>query len=394
MAEQLKKIGLLLLTLLCCQPVISQPAMPESVDVRIYGGQMILSLEVQPLEGAYTLYDSGGQRIMELVVGQRLEVQAAGQQLRLVYGEAERLLQAPVFLLGRKFENSLGLYPSGIPQLGRSYDDDLVIAAREQELLLINRVAPEKYIAGVVQSESGWGRHEAFYQVQATIARTYALRNLGRHAGESFQLCDQVHCQAYHGKTINPDIIQAVMLSRGDVVVDQNNQLIESVYHANCGGQTVNSGDLWPQALPYLRSVIDPWCSQQPGSLWQVSIPEEEFLGFLESGFSFRPLVGSAARPYTFRQDSRLHFLDDKGQVHLRHIRSRFNLRSTFFSISHHNKQFHLQGRGYGHGVGLCQEGAMQMAIKGFQPGEIISFYYQGVSIISRYVMFPDMVNW
>jgi stage II sporulation protein D len=194
-------------------------------------------------------------------------------------------------------------------------------------------------------------------------------------------LCDKVHCQAYYGKTINEDIILAVEQTRGEVVTDENSVLLNTVYHANCGGETVNSEDLWIQALPYLRSDIDTFCLAMPGAVWEASIPIRNFRTFLTSAYGTNPsqeLLDDFSR---FRQDSRLHHLDQNKQVHLSRLRQHFALRSTFFNVSLSGDNLYLSGRGYGHGVGLCQEGAMERARHGHSREQILKFYYKGARI-------------
>jgi stage II sporulation protein D len=372
----------------------AQGNVPETIDVRLYASQDVSAVKVFPMEGAYFILDEAGTPLLRLSVGQEARFTALGHHVEVVVGDTLFYVQGELMLQGRRFQNYFTIRPLGYAGRSRTFDDHLLIRATEGSLQLLNRVAFESYIAGVVQAESGYLRHPEYYQVQAMIARTYAMRVFQRHAAEGFNVCDQVHCQAYYGRSEYPAIVHAVMLTRGEVVVDQNNRLIEAVYHANCGGETVNSEDLWPQAVPYLRSVRDPHCGDMPGAVWQASIPQTAFFNYLESAFGLQATPAQRQQILRFSQNSRLHHLDSGSIIHLRHIRSHFNLRSTFFSFTEQGSHIIFSGRGYGHGVGLCQEGAMRMAEKGYPRDAILRFYYQGVRIIDWDVMFPSMNNW
>jgi stage II sporulation protein D len=374
------KIVLFFLLVTALSNCFGQISLPSVIEIRIYSSIKIKSLEATVLSGEYLLTDASGDISIISNGFENIEFFPAGNNNINVLIKGKLLeLHSPVNLSGRGFENFILLQPSAAASFSRAYDDDLIIHAAEGELTVINRVALEKYIAGVVQAESGWFRHEEFYKVQATVARTYALRQLSRHQASGFHLCDQVHCQVFYGRCNYPEIIRGVWLSAADVIVDENNKLIESVYHANCGGQTVSSGDIWPQSVPYLTSVIDPWCADMPGSTWQASVSRDLFLDYLLNNHSLRLHHGQQL--LSFSQKNRMRFLDSDELINLRFIRSHFNLRSTFFSFYEQDGQLLFKGRGYGHGVGLCQEGAMKMAENGYQADSIIKFYYRGVRI-------------
>ncbi len=352
---------------------------PETIDVGIFHDRRPSGVTIIPASGAYKLTDAGGGIICELSLHESVRIESMGDHLAVSWSDTTVYLRGEMHLKGIRWENFFIVRADGIPY--RIYDDDLIIRPGAGGLSFVNRVALEKYIAGVVQSESGWSRHPSFYEVQAIIARTYALRNQQTNGHHGFDLCDGVHCQAYYGRTAYEHIIEAVYLTRGEVVVDVSGNLINAVYHANCGGETVASEHVWQQAEPYLKQVFDPHCEGQPGSTWQTTIGQEELFSFLAGNFGLVPNASQRSQILSFSQEQRTHYLIPFRQVSLRFIRSAFNLRSTFFTFSHYNDQLFIQGRGYGHGVGLCQEGAMEMARKGYRREEIISFYYQNVRL-------------
>ncbi|HEX4887245.1 MAG TPA: SpoIID/LytB domain-containing protein [Luteibaculaceae bacterium] len=256
---------------------------------------------------------------------------------------------------------------------------------------IINTVDLEAYIAGVVEAETGSEQVQEFYKVQACITRTFALANLQKHALEGFNLCDQVHCQVYKGRPHNnPSIIKAVAESAGLILVDRNLQLIDAVFHANCGGVTHNSEDYWVDTIPYLRSVTDSFCSEGRQFKWRLSLDKEQWLRYLYGNFKF-PIDQSdfLYQACNLNEPKRTKYLfDPTYKIAVRRIRSDWNLRSTFFSIREESGVLYLEGRGFGHGVGLCQEGAMKMARLAYSFSDILHHYFTDVFVIPKNQLF------
>jgi stage II sporulation protein D len=357
--------------------------MPEMVDIGIFTGDNITSISFTTTSGSYQVIDNQNNILLTIKHHNTLIFKVNPSGVNILRNDTLIYTRETVYLKGASFSNSFMITPLNSNLRYRIYDGNLLLSRKGNILRIINRVPFESYVAGTVQSESGFNRHNVFYQVQAIIIRTYALKNINRHLAEGLHLCDKVHCQAYYGKTINQDIILAVEQTRGEVVTDENSVLLNTVYHANCGGETVNSEDLWVQALPYLRSDIDTFCLAMPGAVWEANIPVRNFRAFLTSAYGTNPsqeLLDDFSR---FRQDSRLHHLDLGKQVHLSRVRQHFALRSTFFNVSLSGDTLYLKGRGYGHGVGLCQEGAMERARHGYSREQILKFYYKGARIMA-----------
>jgi stage II sporulation protein D len=262
----------------------------------------------------------------------------------------------------------------------QSYTGDLRLYPDLGTILMINVCNVESYIAGVVKSEGGFGRNREYVKTQAIFARTYMYKHFGRHLQDRYNLCDDIHCQAFHGITTDTVINNATRETRGLVVLDRDSNLVISAFHSNCGGETSVPEDVWLTSASYLKSVIDPYCSTSSSARWDRRIPLSEWVAMLKKwGYH-----GNADNPETFRfiQETRKHeYRIGSFTVPLNTIRSEFNLRSTFFSVIPEGNSLMLRGKGYGHGVGLCQEGAMVMARTGHTYKQIIDFYYSGVII-------------
>ncbi|MFO0321807.1 MAG: SpoIID/LytB domain-containing protein [Bacteroidota bacterium] len=266
----------------------------------------------------------------------------------------------------------------------RFYSDNLVIDTEAGFLKCINSVELNNYIAGVVQAESGKRSHQEFYKVQAILARTFALSHIQKHVAEGYSLCDHTHCQAYFGRTTELDIMKAVFETNDKVVVDDNLNLIDAAFHSNSGGQTANSEDVWGSKLSYLRSVRDSFSNKMPNAKWERKMSKEDWLSYLKLKHNY-PIQDSNARwlAITFKQENRKSFIEANNiKVPLKNVRADLQLKSTFFTIIPHGDSLIFKGRGFGHGVGMCQEGAMCMAKLGYKYVDVINFYYQNTQLI------------
>ena len=107
----------------------------------------------------------------------------------------------------------------------RESDDDLIIGTYGEGLRIINRLDLEKYVAGTIEAEGGVNEGIEYYKAQAVLARTYAVMNFNRHAPEGFNLCDEQHCQAFHGKSRwNPKIYDATLATENQILIGPDNQ--------------------------------------------------------------------------------------------------------------------------------------------------------------------------
>ena len=267
----------------------------------------------------------------------------------------------------------------------RNYDDNLFVSVFNGKLKLINNVYLEHYIAGVVEAESGIRQGFEYYKVQAIICRTYALSNFNKFSQYGFNLCDNVDCQVYKGKSLrNSDIIRAVNATKGLVIVDSNIDLINAVFHSNSGGYTVNSEDAWSQPVEYLKAVPDTFSLKQPHYNWEVSIDKGKWLNYLQKKWNY-PINDSLYLDYVvdYCPSSRDVFLTPLDtSILLKYIRKDWKLRSTYFKIKDQGEKILVTGKGFGHGVGLSQEGAMKMAKLGIPFNEILHFYYKDIHLI------------
>lgn len=266
----------------------------------------------------------------------------------------------------------------------RQYDDNLSLSVAFGRILLINDLKPNNYIAGVVDAEAGPNAGLEFYKAQSILVRTYLYSNINRHKTEGFQLCDGVHCQAYRGRAVrNSMIAGATRATAGFVVIANDSSYINAVFHANCGGETESGANAWLNDKSYLVPVKDPFCINSSSARWSKSIPLDQWKKYLKS-HGFKISAECTPDVFDFSQITRRQYYKmGRDSIPLRQIRTDFQLKSTFFSVVANTKEITLKGRGFGHGVGLCQEGAMYMAKIGYKSDDILRYYFKGIQIIS-----------
>ena len=293
---------------------------------------------------------------------------------------------------------------------------------------LVNEVPLETYLRGVVPYEIGVKAPKAAMEVQAIIARTYALRNLRRFEVDNYQLCADTHCQVYYGlKGATEKTDRAIAATRGKVLT-YNNELVDALYSSTKGGVTAAFSSVWNgENRPYLKAVVDT-----PNKMWDLSqkslADEDNFRLFmsLNEGFNeseqtwfrwrressienitqglqkFLKVKNSPFAKFKTVKDIqvverskggrilKLAVSTDIGTFHLHkdEVRSAFFApRSTLFYLQPLNKGkpglwgYAFVGGGLGHGVGLSQIGAQNLANLGWQNDRILKFYYPGTQI-------------
>lgn len=248
-------------------------------------------------------------------------------------------------------------------------------------ILLINEIDSEKYISGVVEAETGVNALPEFYKAQSLLCRTYMYSHIARHESEGFNLCDEVHCQSYKGHTpFTNYIYQSTSLTKNEVIVNKDNNLILAAFHANCGGETESSINTWLRSENYLVPVKDSYCANTSNSAWEKKITLADWKKYLaEQGIKTKSLpISSLEMKKAGRQN---YYRVGKDSILTRQIRADWNLKSSFFQILIKKNEVIIKGKGYGHGVGLCQVGAMNMAVQGFSSENIVNFYFKNVRI-------------
>jgi SpoIID/LytB domain protein len=280
---------------------------------------------------------------------------------------------------------------------------------------LVEEVPLERYLEGVVPHEIGAGSPPAALESQAVLARTWAVRNRDRFRTDGYHLCADTQCQVYSDPSqASPAVRQAIAASRGQVLVAAE-QPIHAVYHATNGGVAAGLEEAWEvDPVPYLRPFADgdpAFVAQLPlpvagASLqallrhgqgahgadhplfrWQRTLTEAG----VESALAARGLAVGVPRGLRVLERGAsgravaLEITGSERTVVLKRdaIRRTFRqLPSTLFLLSHHQPgRWLVEGGGFGHGVGLSQAGAIDLAQRGWSRQTILKHYYPGADL-------------
>lgn len=300
---------------------------------------------------------------------------------------------------------------------GTAYRGRVELYARPPHgLVLVNELPLEAYLLGVVPVEIGPrdATEAEAVKAQAVAARTYAVRNLGRRDSLGFDVFGSVEDQVYGGRDVErPDASRAVRATEGRVLVHED-EPIRAYYHSTGGGWTARVSDVWnlPDA-PYLRRVSDrrpgggDYCDISPRYRWEERWTRSELEASVRRGlqeyFGLEETeAGGAVRSVEVLSRSeegriqRLALRTAQGRYVVTRNDIRFFLRtpddrvlrSTRFEVVETPRDgggLTLSGRGYGHGIGMCQWGAIGRARSGEGYREILAHYYPGTELVRAY---------
>lgn len=242
----------------------------------------------------------------------------------------------------------------------------------------------EEYVAGVLAGEAARESPPAALETLAIAIRTYAAANVGRHGTEGFDLCDQTHCQVLRRPTAVSQ--RAVAATAGQVLLD-GARPAEIFYSASCGGRTERPSTVWPTVTDhrYLPSQVDEACRGEP--IWSAEVPAADLeRGLRAAGYRGERLrnVRILSRTESGRV-SRLRIEgfnpDELSGQDFRMLAGPVLIKSTAFEIERDGTTYRFAGRGYGHGVGLCVIGSVQLAADGRTAADILGKYYPGLRI-------------
>jgi stage II sporulation protein D len=372
------KVALLLLI-----AVIATQLNAQVIRIGLYHEEVVRSVAVSCTSGEYIILH-GENRLGEFKEGDILFVTLQGDSLNLHKPEQDFGTFDRIEIKSLSTNCTFRIRPVTPALDSRSYDDDLLFSSGTDYLNIINQVDFDKYIAGVLESEVGPNSEAELYKAHALLTRTYMLNHFSRHKEEGFSLCDAVHCQAYHGRVrYNPEIARSVFETSGEVVTDFHYKLISAVYHSNSGGETQRASDVWLKDSEYLQAVMDPYSLHQPNAKWYDTIYFDKWKAYLlDQGMQSVKKIPDELL-YIQQRHRKKYFVLDEDSLLMTTIREDWGLRSTFFNMfPEEDGRIVIWGKGYGHGVGLSQEGAMYMAEQGLNYKDILRFYFFNIRIM------------
>jgi len=255
-------------------------------------------------------------------------------------------------------------------------------------------LALEDYVLGVLRAEGSMEAEPEALEALAIAIRTYALKNHNRHAKDGYDFCTTTHCQRFVGGNASVAMIEAVRATEGQVLRDGRGQIVDAYFGASCGGETANIGALWGTNPPgYLRGVRDEYCVSGAHANWRDVITRSDLLRALNSdartdiGLRLDNVIVSKrdetgrAEFITIEGDRRKQVRGWDFKIIVGRVLGWNVLKSSRFEIGHAGSGFIFRGSGFGHGLGLCQEGAHVMAQRGVSHQRILEKYFPGTTV-------------
>ncbi|MBN1384312.1 MAG: SpoIID/LytB domain-containing protein [Elusimicrobia bacterium] len=309
-----------------------------------------------------------------------------------------------IFLDKRQFRSKIRIKPknsyselSKISVNGKMYRGSIILRRQDKNRVsVINELGLEEYICGVVPCEVGPDWPLESLKAQAVVARTFALKNMGKHRKDGFNLCSKTHCQVYGGASRETEKTNKAVYETAGEVITYNGGIISSYYHASCAGYTEDVNNVWESFQSsnpeYLSSVKCKFCRDYRWYNWTYKILFDTLASRLRNaGYK----VGKIESIRTIGRTSsgrikQVLIKHSKGKLRIASGKFRMamhpdKIRSTNFIVKCKNDVAYFKGHGWGHGVGMCQWGAKNMAEDGWSYKKILEHYYKGCKVETEY---------
>ena len=295
----------------------------------------------------------------------------------------------------------------------------------DNKLIVINELPLEQYLNCVSTSEMSAICPPEFLKAQAIVARSWLLANIEqKHRELKFDICNDDCCQRYQGiNNCNDNTISHISNTYGKVLMFEG-QICDTRYSKSCGGITEKYENVWGgKPIPYLTSIKDtnhkgvPYCNPQNipeksvkkyiGSVdkdveyfrWNYVVRQKTLVQSIKTKLQIEIIKVLALNPLNEGKSGRIielgiDYLDKRNEpqtliisseYEIRNILSQSFLFSSAFKILKQNENFLLEGKGWGHGVGLCQIGALGMALSNHKTDHILDHYYPKSTLKSIY---------
>jgi stage II sporulation protein D len=379
-----------LVALIICSVALAQ--LPASAACSPRSARPVVRVAVSTGATAVTVSLHGSYRVTDAVTGALIRsgrglppTPAGAGQRGLRLGEQT----VPSRMIRLEASRGFTLHGGTAPRRYRGGLD--IVLDDAGRVTAVNRIDLEAYVSGVLYHEVSDTWPMEALKAQAVAARTYALYQVRKKKPAAYDVTSDVFSQVYGGRSAErPRTNRAVRRTRGQVLLYQGG-ILPAFFHASCGGHTEDVAELWRYDLAPLRGVGCPHCDGRPGYSWKRNFHSQavqELLG--RHGYVLGPIhTISVQQRNASGRVVELRITDRNGGAvtisgkDFRAILGPNVVRSNRYRVVMQGYYFDLVGQGWGHGVGMCQQGACGMALAGGRYRDILGLYYPG-AVVSR----------
>jgi stage II sporulation protein D len=264
---------------------------------------------------------------------------------------------------------------------GVHYRGGIEVWKGKNGLYVVNEIPFEEYVKSVVLAEVGTNWEVEALKAQAVISRTYAIYQKNMNGNLRYHITSSVLHQVYKGNFSDDRIAQAVEKTSGEILTFSGKP-VEALYHSTSGGKTELPEEVFGKSYPYIKSV-ETNSEASPYWIWERKILFSE----IEKALNITGFKDMTVKSYTSTGRVKEVIVTSASGEHtiksndLRKQLGWQRLPSTNFTMTKLADSIIFEGKGYGHGTGLCQWSALEMAKKGKNYKEILSFFYPGTEI-------------
>ena len=268
--------------------------------------------------------------------------------------------------------------PIYVDKIKRNYRGSISFRVNDGKLDIVNNVEIDDYLKGVLPKEMSPEFPMESLKAQALCSRSFAINNYNKFIKKGYNLDDTTRSQVYFGKDVEEKSTDKAVESTLGEVIKYDGKVAETIFCASSGGYTVSSAEAWGEnSIPYLISKEDPY-STHP---WQYTLKSGDL-----KKLNLTDVYGAKLELNNSNRVNNIIFNTSKGDrtILAKDFRSKIGntlIKSTLFDINCENGNVIISGKGYGHGVGMSQYGAVEMAKKGNTYKDIIDFYFPGTNI-------------
>lgn len=259
-------------------------------------------------------------------------------------------------------------------------------------VLVVNEVNLEEYVAGVLGNEMPLEWPEAALRAQAIAARTYAVYQVRTGSRDGYDLETDTRSQVYRGLDRETPLARRIVAETAGVILTYRWKIFCTYFHSTCGGETIGAHVVFGgEEIEPLSGVRCGYCQSSRYFRWSHRIPLADLPPILARlGATVGAVRDVAVEPGPAGRAATVRFETDRGAVSVPAARFRMeagasDIRSTAFDVLVVDGAAEIRGRGWGHGVGLCQVGAKGMAEAGYDALQILQHYYPGSEMVRLY---------